>query len=320
MFQHTLFIFTHMSYVYSYQGALWFHAIFPILSAYSCCAFFVFALTVRLHKCEILLGELEILPELYAFRAILTVLLWKPGGFSGTNWFQGGHYGWLKVPRVAISKYLNLRKVVKSDAFVSGINHGLKMLAMRFHPTLTGSWYDAARFVATWLAKKLEEDILESWSLGGFGDRGAKRGLWDQDCQYCRNEVRNEALFVSVGYRSGFLGHWAHEELAKEDRFHHRITGDFDPVAVAFVQLFLWFVYLFLLFFPPFFATCLVLKFQQKTMSWIEIAGSRCCVLCGTFDHQTGEKKEKQCEFCLDLCICLSTRNLGGEICKRYTF
>jgi len=49
-----------------------------------------------------------------------------PGGFSGTNWFQG-------------------------------------------------SWYDAARFV-----------------------------------------VRNEALFVSVGYRSGFLGHWAHEELAKE--------------------------------------------------------------------------------------------------------
>ena len=128
---------------------------------------------------------------------------------------------------------------MKSDAFVSGINHGLKMLAMRFHPTLTGSWYDAARFVATWLAKKLEEDILESWSLGGFGDRGAKRGLWDQDCQYCRNEVRNEALFVSVGYRSGFLGHWAHEELAKEDRFHHRITGDFDPVAVAFVHLFL---------------------------------------------------------------------------------
>eukprot|EP00913_Durusdinium_trenchii_P011465 g10765.t1 len=49
-----------------------------------------------------------------------------PGGFTGTNWFQG-------------------------------------------------SWYDAARFV-----------------------------------------VRNEALFVSVGYRSGYLGHWAHEELARE--------------------------------------------------------------------------------------------------------
>ena len=29
-------------------------------------------------------------------------------------------------------------------------------------------------------------------------------------------EVRNEALFISVGYRSGFLGHWAHEDLAKE--------------------------------------------------------------------------------------------------------
>lgn len=49
-----------------------------------------------------------------------------PGGFTGTNWFQG-------------------------------------------------SWYDAARFV-----------------------------------------VRNEVLFISVGYRSGFLGHWAHEDLAKE--------------------------------------------------------------------------------------------------------
>lgn len=112
--------------------------------------------------------------ELYAFRAILTVLLWKPGGFSGTNWFQGGHYGWLKVPRVAISKYLNLRKVVKSDAFVSGINHGLKMLAMRFHPTLTGSWYDAARFVATcpqnW--KKT------SWSLGGEISTGSVLPKW----------------------------------------------------------------------------------------------------------------------------------------------
>ena len=30
------------------------------------------------------------------------------------------------------------------------------------------------------------------------------------------HEVRNEALFISVGYRSGFLGHWAHEDLAKE--------------------------------------------------------------------------------------------------------
>ena len=30
------------------------------------------------------------------------------------------------------------------------------------------------------------------------------------------SEVRNEALFISVGYRSGFLGHWAHEDLAKE--------------------------------------------------------------------------------------------------------
>ena len=61
---------------------------------------------------------------------------------------------------------------MKSDAFVSGINHGLKMLAMRFHPTLTGSWYDAARFVATWLAKKLEEfSILVFWGafFGTFG-------------------------------------------------------------------------------------------------------------------------------------------------------
>lgn len=209
LFQHTLFIFTHMSYVYSYQGALWFHAIFPILSAYSCCAFFVFALTVRLHKCEILLGELEILPELYAFRAILTVLLWKPGGFSGTNWFQGGHYGWLKVPRVAISKYLNLRKVVKSDAFVSGINHGLKMLAMRFHPTLTGSWYDAARFVATWLAKKLEEDILESWSLGGFGDRGRNGdfGIRIASIAEMRSEMRLSLLALATAAASSDIGH-----------------------------------------------------------------------------------------------------------------
>lgn len=231
MFQHTLFIFTHMYYVYSYQGALWFHAILPILSAYFCCAVFIFALTVRLHRCEILLGELEILHELYAFRAILTVLLWKPGGFSGTNWFQGGHYLWLKVPRVAISKYL------KSDTFLSGVNHGLKMLPMRFHPTLTGSWYDAARFVATCphILACQKNWKKTSWSLGVFGD-GISIAF----------EVRNEALFVSVGYRSGFLGHWAHEELAKEDS-RSRITGDFDPV--AFVHLFLWFVYLFLLFY-----------------------------------------------------------------------
>ena len=74
------------------------------------------------------------------------------------------------------------------------------------------------------------------WSLGASGDSGISFAF----------EVRNEALFVSVGYRSGFLGHWAHEELAKEDS-RSRITRDFDPVA---------FVYL-----------------VQKTMSWIEFAG-----------------------------------------------
>ena len=30
-------------------------------------------------------------------------------------------------------------------------------------------------------------------------------------------QVRNDAVFISVSYRSGFLGHWAHQELAKED-------------------------------------------------------------------------------------------------------
>ena len=91
---------------------------------------------------------------------------------------------------------------MKSDTFVSGINQRLKMLAMRFHPTLTGSWYDAARFVAT-CPQKIGRRHLGLWGASGDGISIA--------------EVRNEALFVSVGYRSGFLGHWAHEELAKED-------------------------------------------------------------------------------------------------------
>ncbi|CAE7391117.1 ache [Symbiodinium sp. CCMP2592] len=49
---------------------------------------------------------------------------------------------------------------------------------------------------------------------GGFiGTDFFQKGWYDA----ARFAVRNDAIFISVGYRSGFLGHWVHEQLAEED-------------------------------------------------------------------------------------------------------
>ena len=56
---------------------------------------------------------------------------------------------------------------------------------------------------------------------------------WSSGAWY---EVRNEALFVSVGYRSGYLGHWAHEELAREAGWSFLVRARTQPGSAASVQ------------------------------------------------------------------------------------
>eukprot|EP00439_Symbiodinium_sp_Y106_P042179 s419_g5.t1 len=55
---------------------------------------------------------------------------------------------------------------------------------------------------------------------GGFiGTDFFQKGWYDA----ARFAVRNDAIFISVGYRSGFLGHWVHEQLAEEELFQRSV-------------------------------------------------------------------------------------------------
>mmetsp|Transcript_35621 Transcript_35621/g.82254 ORF Transcript_35621/g.82254 Transcript_35621/m.82254 type:complete len:788 (-) Transcript_35621:127-2490(-) len=60
---------------------------------------------------------------------------------------------------------------------------------------------------------------------GGFiGTDWFQKGWYDA----ARFAVRNDVVFVSVSYRSGFLGHWASEQLASEDA--DESTGNYEAM------------------------------------------------------------------------------------------